>query len=175
MTQQPTKWKEALHRVRQITDGRGMTVDTDIGETVAILQLMGFHTTMSCAGHADRVTEGPYVMFLSLEAEKYREQCRKIEDPKDAQYKKLLQKARACILRDMKALYDHLENFYQSRTGQPRGRLVLKSTGFSRARLDCHGAELAHILNQAPRLQLLEKNQLEMREFTEYLKAVYFS
>jgi hypothetical protein len=174
MAQQPIEWKETLHRVRQITDGRGMPVDPGIDETVAILQLMGLHTTMSCAGHADRVTEGPYVMFLSPEAEKYREQCKKIKDPKDVEYKKLLQKARVCILSDMKALYDKLESFYQSRAGQSRAYLVLKSTGFSRARLDCQGAELAHILDQASRLRLLEENQMKMREFTEYLKKEVF-
>lgn len=76
-----------------MTDKLGMPVDKRMIETVTILKLLGLHTTMSCSGHMQRITGGPYVAFISPKAEKYRERCKQIDNPKDAQYKKLYQKA----------------------------------------------------------------------------------
>jgi hypothetical protein len=70
MAQKQQKWQKALQKVAQITDKIGMPVDERIIETVAILTLLGFKTSMSCEGHVDRVTEGPYVIFDSPKAMK---------------------------------------------------------------------------------------------------------
>jgi hypothetical protein len=57
------KYKAALNTVREYRDGLGLPVDAGIRKTVALINLLGFNTFMSCAGHMhlDHGTLTPWV------------------------------------------------------------------------------------------------------------------
>jgi len=174
-TEKQSCWQETRKHVLQMTDKLGMPVDKRMIETVTILKLLGLHTTMSCSGHMQRITGGPYVAFISPKAEKYRERCKQIDNPKDAQYKKLYQKALRENILELQKLYHLLEQFYAARNATTFGRrLSLRTHGFSASRLDCQGADLARIVDRRSRKQMLADSQAEMKDFTEYLKRSFF-
>jgi hypothetical protein len=174
-TEQQQIWHKATEDVRQLTDGLGVPVDVDIVHTVAILRLMGFHTTMSCAGHLDRFTGGPYVMFSSPAARHYLMRYRELGDSLNPKSKRLLHKATVLNLRERQRLFVYLAGFYQNRSVSYTQRLIVAGPGFSHNRLQCQGAELAQIADDATKARLLEDGQAEMHAFTEYLKGTYFA
>lgn len=170
-----TEWHIALEQVKQITDRFGMPMDEGIIETVAIMQLMGIHTTMSCEGHPERQTGGPYIMFVSSIAEESRKEAAVIHNTVNPQYKALYKKAMQANLTEQQKLYQMLDNFYKSHDASFSQRLILHTMGFSACRLECQGADMAYILDKNKQIELLMKNQAEMKTFTEFLKVKYFT
>jgi hypothetical protein len=168
-----TTWQTAVDRVKKITDKLDMPVDPEIVETVAILQLMGIDTSMSCGGHEDRITGGPYVMFTSKEAEAYRKKCANIGDPRDSLYKEFTGKAMAAIQNEQAKLYPLLDKFYSNRATPFAQRLMLRTLGLSVCRLECQGADMAVISKPRDRITILTNNRKEMADFTEFLKKTY--
>lgn len=57
------RYREKLRELDDISDALGMSIDTGIRKTVALLNLLGFPTSGSCAGHidADHGTLRPWV------------------------------------------------------------------------------------------------------------------
>lgn len=175
MTEDQKKvWHAALTKTRKITDGLSMPIDKPIVETVAIMQLLGFRTTMSCGGHLRRATGGPYVMFVSLKAGRYERQYKQIANSQDPDSKKAYKKARAANLIEQLRLFELLEKFYETRTTAFAQRLVLRTMGFSTNRLELQSADISQIMNMQLRKQILAANRREMQSFADFLKAEYF-
>ena len=57
------KWNDMADEVAHWTDGLGMPIDPKIKETVIALNIMGFETSQSCEGHADRGLPHPWIHF----------------------------------------------------------------------------------------------------------------
>jgi hypothetical protein len=167
-------WKAALDHVNKITDKLGMPVDKGIVETVAVLQLLGVDTSMSCAGHSDRVTGGPYVIFESKEAEECRKKCAAIKDPGNSSYKEWARKAQVALLEHQSQLYKFLDKFYQGRQTPFKQRLIIHTLGLSAYRLNAQGAQMALLGNTEKRNVVLTSCQKEMSDFTEFLKRTSF-
>ena len=55
------RWQKMAMRMDRMADGLGMPIDTGIKDTVIVLNLLGFPTSMSCEGHAYRGVHGPWV------------------------------------------------------------------------------------------------------------------
>lgn len=165
-------WSSMLDNVRHMTDKLGMPVDHGIVETVAAMRLLKIRTTMSCEGHLDRQTGGPYVMCVSSIAEKLRKEAAVIRNPVDSQYKVLYKKAMCANLREQQKLYQLLEGFYKARNTPFSQRLIVRTMGFSAFRLECQGADMAYVLDESGQKKLLIENQVEMTAFTEYMKDV---
>jgi hypothetical protein len=64
-------WESKLNELKEVTDALGEPIDAEILETVAALNLLGYKTYQSCAGHLDpeRVV-APYVSFSPGDAPK---------------------------------------------------------------------------------------------------------
>lgn len=166
------EWQAALRHVDAMRDRLGMRVDDAIRETVAILNVMGVHTTMSCAGHTDRDTGGPYVTFIHRDIVRWRDLVRDIDDPSDVQYKHAIQHARELNYTARKKLWDHLELYYQDRATGYAQRLSIQVRPFSNT-LMATGAVNYSFLNPKERKEALRHGQDEMQYFTEYLKMQY--
>jgi hypothetical protein len=164
-------WRSALMQTRRITDKLGMPVDKEVVETVAILRLMGFHTSASCGGHVRRITGGPYVMFDSPKADVYAQKCRDISEPTSPLFKQFYKKARLENLKEQAQLFALLAKFYASRSVPFSQRLTLRTVGYSTGRLECQGASMAEIAHLSERKKILEDDRNEFRDFTEFLKA----
>lgn len=171
---QQTIWQTALDNTRAITDGLGMPIDEEIVETVAIMRLMGINTTMSCGGHLDRVTGGPYIMFSPREAKQWQEECRGIEDKMSPAYKHAYDMARKASLAEQSKLMKLLEEYYSNHQALYPQMLVAHNYVFGN-RLYCQGVELANIASPAEQKQILADNLKEMKDFTEFLKVRYFN
>lgn len=167
-------WAQALREAQRLKDGLGRSLDREIIETVAVLRLMGFSTTMSCGGHLSRITGGPYVRFCSPAAKKYHEQYKQI-DPAGLEGKRLASKAYRANLRERQKLLPYLEKFYRGRDVPYGQRLTLRSPSMSSTYLYCQSAELARIFDQAERREILTANRQEMAAFTVLLKQVVLS
>lgn len=127
---QQRQWHEALALTRQLKDGLGMPVDEGIVETVAILRLLGFTTTGSCAGHLERVTGGPYVTFESPEAIGLAAEARslgKLATEVNPRHNELRREATRHSMRELGRLVPHLETFYAGREVPYVRRLIIRT------------------------------------------------
>ncbi|HEU5187511.1 MAG TPA: hypothetical protein VFT87_03335, partial [Candidatus Saccharimonadales bacterium] len=148
-------WREAIERVKNLTDTLGMPVDPEITEAVAVLQLLGLKTTMSCAGHVDRITGGPYIICVSPSAKAILKSYKGSFDPKEKTYKKTMQKVTRATLVERAKLYRFLESFYSTRLVAYDQRLYLTAVGRDSFRLSCQGAEQAYLRNKQSQEHLL--------------------
>lgn len=168
-------WSNAVNKTRGLKDGLGMPIDFEITPTVAILRLMGFRTTSSCAGHLRRITNGPYVIFVSPKARKYEIKLQQIGNYADPEYKTTAKKATRESVRERQRLIAYLKTFYANRHKAYDQQLVVCPLGLSASQLYCLGVDRALIVGEKDRKILLEADREEIRAFTEYLKTVYFS
>lgn len=168
------KWQSVLAQVAGITDRLGMPVDKEIVETVAILQLFGFMTTSSCEGHADRITEGPFVILRSSAAFACEKQLMDIANRDSQEFADLKNKLTCLSIAEQRKLSTLLKDFYASRKQYSAGEmLTLRMIGRSDFRLNCQGSELAYAEDAHARAERLARNRMEMKAFTEWLKEAY--
>jgi hypothetical protein len=183
-------WQEMAARVDKITDRLGKPVDEGIKETVIILNLLGFPTSMSCEGHAERAVGGPWVDMRPEGVEALKEKWKQAEracqaaeekkrSPKEMEgFYQTLREARkeleTPVLQLAGRLMPYLVEFYQERMVSHDRRLVLHDF-FAAFRLQSHGVFLQGIADVAQREAKLLEYQEEMRAFTAFLKAHYFT
>lgn len=166
-------WKRATDEVRALTDGLGLPVDKHIVPTVTALRLLGYSTIMSCGGHSDRITGGPYVVFISEDAKRIWQNCKSTNDPKSKAYKIAFKRATIAAITERNHLWNLLEEFYDKRSSNYNQRLTLRTVLFT-TRLTCTGADQAYICNKEERKKLLAANREEMQTFALFLKDYYF-
>jgi len=152
-----------------------MPVDRGIVETVAILRLLGIHTTSSCAGHLDRITGGPYVNFASVRNDQVFTKMKEAGDRKSSEYKRIFNEGTRNNLIERQKIVPYLDSFYANRIVPSNQRIIITGFGPTKNCVMCQGAEFGHILGDQERNELLNKNKNEMKLFTEYLKLCYFS
>jgi len=165
-----TKWERIKDEVQHLKDISGMSVDLEIAETVAVLRYLDINTTASCAGHLDRITRGPYIVFLAPQIPQLRLQMKQIGDRKKNEYKIVLNQAKHHNVLEIQTLFPYLEAFYSNRIVPYNQRIIIECFSHGDNTLLCQGVELAHILNQEERIELLKHNQEEMSAFTQFVK-----
>jgi hypothetical protein len=188
--QKEQRWQEMAARVDKLTDRLGNPVDEGIKETVIILNLLGFPTTMSCEGHAERAVGGPWVDMRPEGLEALRAQwdqaeraCQTAREEKRPQEEmdRLYQALREArkemetpVFQLAGRLMAYLIEFYQERMVPHDRRLILHNF-LAAFRLQSHGVFLQEIADVAQREAKLLEYQEEMRAFTTFLKAHYFT
>lgn len=169
-----SQWQSMQSQVISIRDGLGLPVDPEIINTVTILRLLGFNTTMSCSGHQDRYTGGPYVLFTSRKAKEYETKRRATQDPMSHLYKHYEHKALQANTLERRKLHTLLDSYYKTHQVPYMQRLIVTSAGLSSSRLQFQTADLYYTLNKPNRIKQLTSNQAEMSAFTKYLELIYF-
>jgi hypothetical protein len=185
--QKEQRWQEMAGRVDKVTDRLGNLVDEGIKETVIVLNLLGFPTTMSCEGHLDH-GNGPWVNMQPKGVKALEEQWRQasraaqVAREQDGNLTKelyeTLDAARQAldtpVLHLAMKLMAYLIDFYSERVVPHDRRLVIDEfvAGFS---LRCHGTFLQKVVELPLREVKLREYQEEMRAFTAFLKACYFA
>lgn len=147
-----------------------MPVDTGIEQTVVALRLLGFKTTMSCAGHADRITTGPYVMCESDEA---RTLYRSIESLRDVEAGEIGRRnCQAITLREANRLRTLIDHFSTDRTTATSSvqRLEIRPVGHWGFRVCFVNADFDAVDALPRRITNLEQRQREIIRFTNFLK-----
>jgi len=168
----PRKFAELKQKVSKLTDKLGKPIDRGILDTVTILRACGIHTIGSCEGHVDRPTGGPYIIFRSPNAKKYDDAKNVLPNHASAEYRRLRKQAIMANTRQTQKLLILLDGFYAHRIVPANQRLIVEYYGSAFSELMCQGAGLAHIHSPKQRADLLNKNQAEMRAFTDYLIAL---
>jgi hypothetical protein len=176
------RWEHKLDEVRHITDGLGKPIDSGIRETVAILQLIGLHTTASCEGHLDWGLPVPWIRFHAPEARALRPELSKLNDALDtleqesAEFERVLTQRNALQeqveelkARDCLKLFPYLDAYYSTRIRSYDERLIIDSSG----RLIMQGVCIQVGRDRVTRVQKLKVYQREMKSFTEFLKKLY--
>jgi hypothetical protein len=171
-------WTAMESQARSVTDKLGMPIDEGILEAVVVLRLLGFNTTVSCEGHVNRITGGPYVTFESEEALRYADQANQVDrthrENKEG-YSRLRNLAIHHSILQVQKLTPYLDKFYTKRETPFANRLIIRVFPMTYNCLKCQGAELAYVGDLAKKRDILLKNQLEMQAFTDFLKTEYFS
>ncbi len=151
------KYKTALAKVGTYRDGLGKKVDPGIKKTVALLNLLGFTTTMSCTGHV-RPDHGTLTPWVDVSAP-----TQKTED-----------KLRTLV-----------RSYWQDSKSWTRSRVVALSiddallSSDKELRLTCGIDIVADIKNDKKRMPesvrewFYKEGTKEMRLFTQYLQDVF--
>lgn len=157
-------WDELRAETAKLKDKLGMPMDEKIINLVTSLRAHGFTTVMSCEGHTDRITGGPYVIMINPES-------KKITSDKDTPETRAA--ARKLTATTAAKLFSFLEEFYKNKTIDYRTHIAVDTLGSSAYRIWCNGSSL---LPEREGLSLNEKSnllylyQLEMERFSEFLK-----
>lgn len=157
--------------VSQLKDGLGKPIDEGIFDTVAAMRALGINTIGSCEGHVDRVTGGPYVMFEAPNIQRYKSAYLSMPDRLGKDYRKAYQRAVSKNMYEVKKVLILLDDFYIGRVVPTNQRLTVQCFDTLAGKLMCQGGYLAHIMTRTERMELLDKNRLEIRAFTDFLLA----
>jgi len=165
-------WRQALLEVDELKDGLGRGLDPGSRELVACLRLLGLKTIMSCEGHAERETEGPYVMFRSLEAKPLEAEYWKLVAEgkrKSDEAKQLRKTAYELNLRERRKLTPLLNEFYENRATSYDNRIIISTFDLGGSRLRCQSAEEYRLAGKSDREAFLRAHQQEFGDFTAFL------
>lgn len=193
MTTKQQQWNRTREKFRKVTDKLGCSIDEGILETVIVLNLLGLRTTQSCEGHLDRAVAAPWVDIeppttnewedLWIESDKAFFASKKLREqngPKPEikalfdKSKNLLKQARKPTLELAQKLMTILDEYYRDRyvVYDRRITIIRMHRG---ARLESIGAYTQDINTHLVKKQKLKEYQDEMKEFTEFLKKMYFN
>lgn len=170
---QQKRWTAARQETLCLKDGFGMPVDPEVVDVVTALRLLGFLTTMSCGGHVERFTGGPYVMFTSNSSIKLSRIRNSLPADQLNERKKLDKEVRAHTLMERLRLFELLSAFYEERQAAYLDQLIVVNCGITHNRLQCLGAELGLISLESS--SILEANQAETQQFGMFLKEAWLS
>lgn len=163
------RWRDELDLVRELRDQLGMIVDAEIEATVVALRILGYKTVMSCGGHVDRRTTGPYVTFESESTHDLVMRARQESDRVHEQ--ELFREAQRVTQREALPLKKNIERFNLERVSAGATTLLeLRPVGHSHLRLCFVHADFDGIVEDAPFIELMRSRQSEMSKFTSRLK-----
>ncbi|MEO8956286.1 MAG: hypothetical protein ABI465_17175 [Ktedonobacteraceae bacterium] len=180
---------EVREQVARLTDALGKPIDDGIFETVVSLNVLGIHTTASCAGHLDHGQAAPWVdigdpearplarvaMLKMLEVDQARSlgalaeerhALQSAADQASLAVKRLHLIERARLLRV-------LDLFYQQHHAPADRRLIINPkewTGMSR--LESQGANFQTVAAPDERATKLTEYQEEMQTFATFLESL---
>lgn len=167
--------ERSIASTRLLKDKNGMSVDEGIVETVALFRSIGMNTSLSCFGHLDRNTGGPYIHFVSDTADKIRKEAAALNNPTSVPVKKLFNEARIENFKNYEILFFLLERFYKSHDRGYSSKLTVRSVGFSVVKLECLSIEMMLSDDEKIRRNILYSAQKEIVCFTEYLKREFMT
>jgi hypothetical protein len=152
-TEYPERVNIELKSLDRIRDGLNLGIDKNIRLLVAVLRILGFHTTGSCAGHLERPrTKGPWVDIESPEAATEVNTKLKTKpqdwwkDTETEEYKAFAKNTWLSNMGLKARLITHLEEFYKDRCTPASIWLIVNSkSGLGDFRLQCHGADVARL------------------------------
>ncbi len=140
-----------------------MPVDEGIETLVCALRLLGFKTTASCSGHADRITSGPYVMMESPRGARiYRSATTSPEALKNAQL---------VTLREASFLLEIVRK-WPAEKFEADFRIEVRPVGYAYFRLCFGDADFDSVLESTRYAALLQRRSAALRSFTTYLLEV---
>ena len=169
------KWEEQMKKIEGITDGLGKTIDENIKETVAALNLLGINTVGSCDGHFDRGHVSPWVNIESDEAIRLAKTARELElADRTAELKGVADEIINLNLLERGKLVDYLEEFYANRQTPYIKRLVIQPMHWGKGRIASQGSYFWDAQDKETRSKNLPEYQEEMHDFTQFLKEKYF-
>ncbi|MGI9059181.1 MAG: hypothetical protein ACR2H5_11430 [Ktedonobacteraceae bacterium] len=180
---------EVREQVARLTDALGKPIDDGIFEIVVSLNVLGIHTTASCAGHLDHGQAAPWVdigdpearplarvaMLKMLEVDQARSlgalaeerhALQSAADQASLAVKRLHLIERARLLRV-------LDLFYQQHHAPADRRLIINPkewTGMSR--LESQGADFQTVAAPDERATKLTEYQEEMQTFATFLESL---
>lgn len=166
-------WESALEQVRQLKDANGVLVDEGIEDAVAAMGLLGFMTCMSCWGHSDRRTGGPYVMISSEEAKRLEGEWR-VEAGRSGHSPGVKEKRDLASNEGARVRYrmhELLVDFYAKRSIDYNSVIVLRTIGYSTTWVGVQSVWYSNILSDEHHQELLVQARKEMSAFTEFLKS----
>ena len=164
-------WDKTLLEVEQLKDALGRGLDPGSRELVACLRMIGLNTVMSCEGHPDRQTEGPYVMFRSAEALSMEAQywmLARDSKRKSGEARELRKVAYELNMRERQKITPLLERFYEHRFVQYGDRIIITTFDLGGSRLKCQAAEEFRLADN--RESFLRSHWQEFADFTLFLK-----
>ena len=163
------RWRDELELVRGLRDQLGMVVDAEIETTVVALRLLGYKTVMSCGGHVDRRTTGPYVIFESESTHNLVTRAQQVSD--EVREQALFREAQRVTQREALPLKTTIERFNLERVIAGATTLLeLRPVGHSRLRLCFVHADFDGIIEDEVFVELMRSRQSEMCKFTSYLE-----
>lgn len=165
------RWRAELDKVRLLRDANGMSVDVEIEEAVTVLRLLGYATTMSCGGHADRPTMGPYVV---IEAKGTRDVVKKANrELNQVRKQALFRCSQRMAQREVEDLRDRLDSFNRDSVLTRAGHFLhLQSIGHSKFRLCFVHADFDGILDGATHREVIRARRTIMNVFIGSLVTI---
>lgn len=162
----PGRWQRELEVVRGLRDALGLGVDPGIEDAVVALRLAGYRTVMSCAGHLDRRTGGPYVVLESFAAARFARSVRSGSDSDKTQM--IFRTAQQIALRELEPLKRLIEAFNE-RVGRRDQLLELRIVGHSKLRLCFTHSDFDPVDDDIAYARRLKDRRSAMTEFIRYL------
>ena len=158
---------QALQKIGGVTDRLGLGIDPGIRTAVAMLNQHGLHTIMSCEGHENWATGGPYIDIGAAGSYDFRKRFEGIADKEE---KESFRKAFGKETMDVgKKIVPILDDFYKGRDTAFAARLVLVAYPDS-MRLESAGvAFLRYETDPAIKNKDLKLFQSEMSDFSDFL------
>lgn len=190
------QWDAMAARVDKVRDGMDHPIDPGIKEAVIVLNLLGFKTTMSCEGHADRPLAMPYpwveIQFKKNAREEELELLHQQEDKivsenktattesldemlKETTKKRHLLHAEinADYANQARPIYNLLAKFHEQRRPMYASVLHFELRRHS-GRLQSLTGRLEEQSAPGRKAEYLATQQAEMQAFTEFLKQKFF-
>lgn len=150
-------------------DKLGMPVDDEIVDIVAALRLRGFNTFASCAGHLDRDSGGPYVMFESSDVRRVETEYKSLTDKSNAKSRELRSKLNMAAAQENIKLFTLLRDFYKQHTIDYEKCLTVRQVGYAGGRLEINTSSYFCLLDSSQRIEWLKSARGEMDEFCHFI------
>jgi hypothetical protein len=176
------RWDEIAEKFSHVTDRIGMPIDPGIFETVVALNALDIPTSMSCEGHLDHGLPYPWVALgltvlsnwndppeIAHMKETIRELQVQIAKNTTPEMKQMEQEAKRVRLEERFKLFRMLSEFYQGRAVS-FDRIIT----FDNGRIQSQGADYLLLLSEDERAKKMNEYADEMRDFTDFLKSIYF-
>jgi hypothetical protein len=177
------KWDEVAEKFSHVTDKIGMPIDKGILETVVALNALDIRTSMSCEGHLDHGLPYPWVDVELTESPRnqsdppeiaiirvnIRELQMQIFKSTTPEMKQKQQEEQRVQLEERFKLFKVLSEFYQGRAVS-FDRIITIEHG----RIRSQGGDYLPLLIEDERAKKMNEYRDEMRDFTDFLKTIYF-
>ncbi len=185
------QWLEATEQFGRMTDALGTPLDEGIRETVIALNVLGVSTLASCYGHLDRGQASPWIevgdpgarplaRVAMLKLQRAEQACARgaHEDERHARKAEaetaVLDVRRLHLVERAKLLH-LLDGFYRQRLVAADRRLIITALDWmGSGRLESQGTDHQVVAPPEERASRLIEYQDEMRQFTAFLKALFF-
>ncbi len=166
------RWEETASLTDMRIDKLHNGIDQNIKDTVTVFNVLGINTTASCEGHFDWGTNAPYIDIEAKGITELNESLKKVQSKEED--KSIIKEIERRNLEERKKIVSYLDEFYKDKQTPFYRRLVIQGMARGWSRLESQGVDLQKIESDEMRRLRLSEYQLEMREFTSFLKKKYF-